>query len=115
MNAPVPHAVLNASQALAQVGKAWDEDIVHRLQDYIRIPAKSPMFDADWASHGYIETVVRDTATWIEAQKVPGLSVEIVRLEGRTPVLFFELAATRPDAAQTVLMYGHLDKQPEFT
>jgi acetylornithine deacetylase/succinyl-diaminopimelate desuccinylase-like protein len=115
MNAPLSHAVLNAPQALEQVGRAWDSDIVHRLEDYIRIPAKSPMFDADWASHGYIETVVRDTAAWIEAQKVSGLKLEVVRLAGRTPVLFFEVAATKPNSTQTVLMYGHLDKQPEFS
>jgi acetylornithine deacetylase/succinyl-diaminopimelate desuccinylase-like protein len=65
--------------------------------------------------HGYIEQVVRNAAAWVEAQQVEGLSLEIVRLPGRTPVLFFEVAATRPASNQTVLMYGHLDKQPEFT
>ena len=115
MNARVPSAALNAPQALEQVSQAWDRDIVHRLEDYIRIPAKSPMFDADWASGGYLETVVRNTAQWIEAQKVPGLTLEVVRLEGRTPVLFFEVAASGSSSTQTVLMYGHLDKQPEFS
>ncbi|MDR7307358.1 M20/M25/M40 family metallo-hydrolase [Rhodoferax saidenbachensis] len=115
MNARVPSAALNAPQALEHVSQAWDRDIVHRLEDYIRIPAKSPMFDADWASGGHIETVVRTTAQWIEAQKVPGLTLEVVRLEGRTPVLFFEVAASASTSTQTVLMYGHLDKQPEFS
>ena len=115
MNARVPPAALNAPHALEQVSQAWDRDIVHRLEDYIRIPAKSPMFDADWASGGYLDTVVRNTAHWIEAQKVPGLRLEVVRLEGRTPVLFFEVAASGSTSTQTVLMYGHLDKQPEFS
>jgi len=115
MNARVPSAALNAPQALEQVSQAWDRDIVHRLEDYIRIPAKSPMFDADWASGGHLETVVRNTAQWIEAQKVPGLTLEVVRLEGCTPVLFFEVAASGSTSNQTVLMYGHLDKQPEFS
>jgi acetylornithine deacetylase/succinyl-diaminopimelate desuccinylase-like protein len=115
MNARVPEIALNTSQTLEQVGQAWDSDIVQRLQDYIAVPAKSPMFDADWQAHGYLERVVRDTAQWIEAQKVPGLQLEIIRLEGRTPVLFFEVAATKVASTQTVLMYGHLDKQPEFT
>ncbi|MDZ7921378.1 M20/M25/M40 family metallo-hydrolase [Rhodoferax sp.] len=115
MNARVPPAALNAPQALEQVSQAWDRDIVHRLEDYIRIPAKSPMFDADWASGGYLDTVVRNTAQWIEAQGVPGLTLEVVRLEGRTPVLFFEVAASGSSSTQTVLMYGHLDKQPEFS
>ena len=126
MNARVPESALNAAQALGQVSRAWDDDIVQRLEDYIRIPAKSPAFDADWAQNGYIDTVVRNAASWVEAQQVEGLTLEIIRLEGRTPVLFFEVPASmgstgaevapaRAASNQTVLMYGHLDKQPEFT
>jgi acetylornithine deacetylase/succinyl-diaminopimelate desuccinylase-like protein len=119
MNAPLHREIaagtLDASSALARITEQWDRDIVPRLAEYIAIPAKSPGFDPEWVQHGYIETVVRNAATWVEAQKVQGLSLEIVRLPGRTPVLFFEIAATRPASDQTVLMYGHLDKQPEFT
>ena len=119
MNAPlhkeIPIDVLNAAQALSQVSAQWDGDIVQQISDYIAIPAKSPGFDADWKAHGYIDTVMRNAATWVEAQKVEGLTLEVIRLEGRTPVLFFEIPATRADSTQTVLMYGHLDKQPEFT
>lgn len=119
MNAPlhreVPAAVLDSAAVLSQVSSQWDRDIVRQLTDYIAIPAKSPGFDAEWAAHGLLETVVRNAASWVEAQKVPGLTLEIVRLPGRTPVLFFEIPATRAGSTQTVLMYGHLDKQPEFT
>ncbi len=119
MNAPlhreIPASILNAAQALSQVTAQWDGDIVKQITDYIAIPAKSPMFDSDWAQHGFIDTVMRNAAAWVEAQKVEGLTLEIVRLEGRTPVLFFEIPATRADSTQTVLMYGHLDKQPEFS
>ena len=119
MTARLPDSVLNTTQALTHVSQAWDGDIVQRLSDYIAIPAKSPLFDADWLAHGYLETVVRNTAQWIEAQKLEGLVLEVVRLPGRTPVIFFEVAATRIAQAgaseQTVLMYGHLDKQPEFS
>ena len=119
MNAPlhkeIPADVLNAAQALSQVTAQWDGDIVKQLSDYITIPAKSPGFDADWRAHGYIDTVMRNAAAWVEAQKVEGLTLEVIRLDGRTPVLFFEIPATRVDSTQTVLMYGHLDKQPEFT
>ncbi len=107
--------MLDPAAALARVSEQWDRDIVGQLTEYIRIPAKSPGFDPDWVQHGYIETVVRNAAAWVEAQKVEGLTLEIVRLPGRTPVLFFEIAATRPASSQTVLMYGHLDKQPEFS
>ena len=122
MSARLPDAavapLLNTDQALAQVSQAWDSDIVQRLKDYVEIPAKSPSFDAHWAEAGLLETVVRNTAQWIEAQRVAGLTLEVVRLPGRTPVLFFEVASTRSGAQPsdpTILMYGHLDKQPEFS
>ena len=122
MNARTPDSVLNAAQALGEVSQAWDDDIVSQLTDYISIPAKSPMFDVDWEKNGFIDTVIKNAATWVQSQKVEGLTLEIIRLEGRTPVLFFEVPAfngASPDAvapsSQTVLMYGHLDKQPEFS
>ena len=117
MNARIPTPVLDNTLALQQVSAQWDRDIVRQVTDYIAIPAKSPGFEADWQAKGLLDTVVRNAADWIAAQKVPGLQFEIVRLPGRTPVLFFEVAATQSVAAgsQTVLMYGHLDKQPEFT
>ena len=119
MNAPlhreIPASILNAAQAISQVSAQWDGDLVHQISNYIAIPAKSPAFDSDWAQHGFIDTVMRNAASWVEAQKVDGLTLEVVRLEGRTPVLFFEIPATRADSTQTVLMYGHLDKQPEFS
>ena len=119
MTARLPSSVLNASTALDQVSAQWDGDIVRQISEYIAIPAKSPGFDGDWAQHGFIDRVVRNAASWIEAQKVEGLTLEIVRLPGRTPVLFFEVPATRAavpgQTPQTVLMYGHLDKQPEFS
>ncbi len=118
MSAPLhrelPAGLLDSALALSDVTRQWDGDIVRQITDYIGIPAKSPGFDADWLQHGYIDMAVRNAAAWVEAQKVPGLMLEIVRLEGRTPVLFFEVPATRANSTQTVLMYGHLDKQPEF-
>src|SRR3954469_12230385 len=117
MNKPrdLPQTLLDSARALDQVTRQWDDDIVRQVTDYITIPAKSPGFDPQWQQHGYIDTVLRNAATWVEAQKVEGLKLEIVRLEGRTPVLFFEVPATKTGTSETILMYGHLDKQPEFT
>jgi acetylornithine deacetylase/succinyl-diaminopimelate desuccinylase-like protein len=118
MNAPlhreIPSTILDSAAVLERVTQQWDGDIVRQLTDYIAVPAKSPGFDPDWARHGYLETVLRNAAAWVEGQQVAGLQLEIVRLPGRTPVLFFEIPATRAGSTQTVLMYGHLDKQPEF-
>ncbi len=84
--------------------------------DYVRIPAKSPHFDAEWAKNGHIEAAIRQAEKWVAAQGVKGLALEIVRIEGRTPVLFFDIPATGGlSGSRTVLFYGHLDKQPEMT
>ena len=113
MNAPLHPAQIAALAAHAD--QAWDTRIVPALADYIAVPAKSPMFDADWAQRGLLDRVVRDAATWVESRKVAGLTLEVVRVEGRTPLIFFEIPATRAGSTDTVLLYGHLDKQPEFT
>ena len=94
--------------------RAWDERIVPALKRYIEVPAKSPMFDKEWREHGYIDHVVREAAAWVESRKVAGLKLELIRLEGRTPVILFEVPATKAGSTGTVVMYGHLDKQPEF-
>ncbi|MGV8959640.1 MAG: M20 family metallopeptidase [Stenotrophomonas sp.] len=94
----------------------WDNDIVPQLVEYIRIPNKSPMFDADWVANGYMDQAVSLMESWARAQKIPGLQVEVVRLEGRTPLILLEIPATGPETGDdTVLLYGHLDKQPEMT
>ena len=115
MNAPIrtPEAAALA-RISAYANDAWDQRIVPALTDYIAVPAKSPMFDKDWAEHGLLDRVVRDAAAWVESRKVSGLTLEVVRMEGRTPVIFFDIPATKPGAGDTVLLYGHLDKQPEF-
>ena len=77
MNARVPPSIFNAGQALDQVTQAWDQDIVPRLTEYIQIPAKSPSFDKDWSANGHLDAVLRNAATWVEAQKVEGLKLEV--------------------------------------
>ena len=98
------------------VSDKWDKDIVPQLVEYIRIPNKSPMFDADWVAHGYMDAAVSLMEAWAKAQPIPGLVVEVVRLEGRTPLIYLEVPASGPETGEDcVLLYGHLDKQPEMT
>jgi acetylornithine deacetylase/succinyl-diaminopimelate desuccinylase-like protein len=112
MNAPLRPAESAALAAYAD--EAWDQRIVPALTDYIAVPAKSPMFDANWAQHGLLDRVVHDAATWVLGRQVAGLTLEVIRVEGRTPLIFFDIPATKAGAGDTVLLYGHLDKQPEF-
>ncbi len=97
---------------MSQIAKFWDDAIVPALVDYIRIPAKSPHFDKDWARHGHIDAAVKLAADWCRQHAVAGMRVEVVTLEGRTPVLFLEIDG---QAQGNILVYGHLDKQPEMT
>ena len=95
------------------VDECWDA-IVPVLEDYIRIPNKSPVFDPEWESHGHMERAVELISGWLEAQGVDGLRLFVHRLPRLTPVIVCEVPATDPDAAGSVLLYGHLDKQPEM-
>jgi acetylornithine deacetylase/succinyl-diaminopimelate desuccinylase-like protein len=94
------------------VGNTWDQSIVDRLTAYVRIPNKSPDFDPQWESHGHMEKAVQLMAEWCRRQPLPGMRVEVRRLPGRTPLLLIDVPGELPGC---VMLYGHLDKQPEFT
>jgi acetylornithine deacetylase/succinyl-diaminopimelate desuccinylase-like protein len=106
---------LAAAPALALADRLWEDEILPALQAYIRIPNKSQAFDAAWREHGHMERAVGLVEAWCRTQPVPGLSVEVHRLEGRAPVILMEVPATSKEATDTVLLYGHLDKQPEMS
>jgi acetylornithine deacetylase/succinyl-diaminopimelate desuccinylase-like protein len=92
--------------------ETWDRAILPALTEYVRIPAKSPLFDAEWAAHGHLDRAVALVAEWCQARKVEGLRLEVVRLPGRSPLIFMEVPGA---SSETVLLYGHCDKQPEMT
>ena len=96
------------------ISEFWQDAIVPALIEYIRIPAKSPHFDRDWQRHGHIDEAAKLAARWCEEHALPGMKLEIVRLEGRTPCLFIDVPGAQ-SSKDTVLLYGHLDKQPEMT
>jgi len=94
------------------VGGMWDDSIIPEIAEYIRIPNKSPHFDPKWEEHGYMEQAVQMLEAWCKTQPIKGMTVEIVRIEGRTPVLFIDIPG---QSDEVVLLYGHYDKQPEFS
>ncbi len=113
---PTPSAALDSAAIDRFVSRTWDEDIVPQLVEYIRIPNKSPMFDADWVANGHMERAVALMEAWARARPIDGLVVEVIRLEGRTPLIYLEVPASGPETGEDcVLLYGHLDKQPEMT
>jgi acetylornithine deacetylase/succinyl-diaminopimelate desuccinylase-like protein len=96
----------------ARIARTWDDSILDRLIAYVRIPNKSPLFDPQWERNGHMEAAVQLLADWCRAQKIPAARIEVCRLPGRTPLLLVEVPGEIPGC---VLLYGHFDKQPEFT
>jgi acetylornithine deacetylase/succinyl-diaminopimelate desuccinylase-like protein len=103
--------VIDAIRLQRFVDSTWDSSILTELCHYVRIPNKSPLFDPDWEKNGHMERAVQLLAGWCRRQPIAGMKVEIARLPGRTPLIFVDV----PGTEDTVLLYGHLDKQPEFT
>jgi acetylornithine deacetylase/succinyl-diaminopimelate desuccinylase-like protein len=103
---------MDVERLQSSIVRTWDESILERLVAYVRIPNKSPMFDPQWEKNGYMEAAVKLMADWCRAQPLPGARVEVRRLPGRTPLLLVDVPGELPGC---VLLYGHLDKQPEFT
>ncbi len=102
---------MNSDHTWRHVERVWDEEILPPLTEYVTIPARSPHFDAEWQSNGHLDRSAELIADWCRRRPVEGLQVEILRLEGRTPLIFAEVAG---EGEGTVLFYGHFDKQPEM-
>lgn len=102
---------MNSQFTQTFVNEIWDKSIVPTLMEYIYIPNKSPLFDREWKQHGHMDKAVKLIADWCHAQAIEDMKLEVVQLEGRTPVIFIEIPGSSDD---TVLLYGHLDKQPEM-
>src|SRR5687768_1841761 len=103
---------MDTKQLTAFVDGAWDDSIIPKLSEYIGIPNKSPGFDPAWQEHGHMERAVKLLEQWCRDQPIEGMKTEIMRLEGRTPLLFIDIPGASDDV---VLLYGHYDKQPEFS
>src|SRR5579864_8937046 len=109
--------MLDGARLGSFVDQCWGDAIVPTLIEYIKIPNKSPAFDPDWAAHGYMEEAVRLFEGWARERldRLPGATLEIIRLPGRTPLMLIEVPGSGPRANNdNVLLYGHLDKQPEM-
>lgn len=90
----------------------WEDSIVSELVEYIKIPCKSPMFDKDWQQNGYIDKAMQQIAAWAKQHAAKDMQMEVIQLPERTPLLFIEIPG---QIDETILLYGHMDKQPEMT
>ena len=103
--------MIDVQRAQPWIDDVWGDSITPTLVEYIRIPNKSPAFDPNWAANGYMDDAVELAMKWAKAHLPSDGHLEVVRLEDRTPVIFAEIPGTAPG---NVLLYGHLDKQPEM-
>lgn len=93
--------------------RQWSDEVLPSLSGLVEIPALSQAFDSDWAQTGHLAAAVAHVKAWLAAREIPGATIDVVELDGRSPVLLLDVPAT-PGAEDkgTVLLYGHLDKQP---
>ena len=104
---------------VAHVEREWVETLLPSLFDYVAIPCVSKAYDPEWEAHGHLAAAIDHVGAWCRSRRVAGMTVEVERLPGLTPVIVIDVPAfgdLPPErAAETVLMYGHVDKQPEMT
>ncbi|MBL8859332.1 MAG: M20 family metallopeptidase [Planctomycetes bacterium] len=111
---------MNTQTSKSFVDETWSKSIIPAITEYIRIPNKSPAFDPQWKKNGHMDRAVALIEKWCKSRAIEGMTLEVVRLknekgEERTPVIFMEIPGTAGTGGDTVLLYGHLDKQPEFS
>ncbi|MGA7616717.1 MAG: M20 family metallopeptidase [Thermoanaerobaculia bacterium] len=100
---------LNSEQTSQFVDRFWEEQILPTLSSYIEIPNQSILFDPEWKKNGHMDRAVALVREWVEKQNISGLRLEVIEDTGRTPVILIEVDGANDD---TILLYGHLDKQP---
>lgn len=103
---------MQIQQTESFISNMWDHSILPSLIDYIRIPNKSPLFDPEWQANGHMDKAVKLITEWCQQNAIENMTIEVMRHEGRTPVIFIEIPGNSND---TIMLYGHLDKQPEMT
>ncbi len=103
---------MNLEKIKTFVNQTWDENIIPTLMEYIKIPNKSPQFDPDWRAHGYMNQAVTLLSNWCKTHAIKNMTLDVIQLEDRTPVIFIDIPG---QCDETILLYGHLDKQPEMS
>ena len=102
---------MNNPKLIKKINETWDNEIIPALIDYIKIPNKSPNFDPDWEKNGYMYEALDLAVTWANKHRPDNSKIITHRNPGKTPLILLEIPGTLDG---NILMYGHLDKQPEM-
>ncbi len=89
----------------------FEQDALPTLFQYATMAALSPAYDANWVSNGHLHAATQLFAEWARERDLREFTVQVHEIEGRTPVITVIVEATAPTTG-TVVLYGHLDKQP---
>ena len=93
------------------INSFWDLNIIPTLTEYIKIPNKSPSFDSEWKKNGHMDKVLKLATKWTKKHLPSGALLTVKETKGRTPLMLIDIPGEKKG---NVLMYGHLDKQPEM-
>ncbi|MCU1395867.1 MAG: peptidase family protein [Ilumatobacteraceae bacterium] len=97
------------------IERIWTHHIEPALHEYITIPNVSEAYDADWRAHGHMQRAVDLVSRWCAARPIAGLALSVNDLPDRTPLIVIDIPAFNGGSDDDpVLLYGHLDKQPEM-
>lgn len=102
---------LALKKALTAISTQWDDEIIPQLEHFIRIPNKSPAFDPDWKANGHMNNAMTLIVNWCQSQPINHMRLELIEDQDHTPLLFIEIDG---NIDETILLYGHMDKQPEM-
>ena len=102
---------MNSEKLQHSLNQFWDNEITPSLIEYIKVPNKSPAFDPDWEKAGHMDTVLKQAVSWTDKHRPKESTLHVKKLPGRTPLILLEIPGEREG---NILMYGHLDKQPEM-
>ena len=102
---------MNKEKLQSSVNLFWDNQITPTLKEYIKIPNKSPSFDPEWKKNGHMDRVLKLATEWAKNHLPSGAKLIVKETEGKTPLILIDVPGERDG---NILMYGHLDKQPEM-
>ena len=100
---------MDIKRAREYIEDAWEGSILGVLHEYIKIPNQSPDFDPEWKANGHMDRAADLLEGWAKEHAVEGMTLERFAIDDRTPLIFMEIPG---DTDDTVLLYGHFDKQP---
>lgn len=111
------NASFDSTKISSFVNNIVDKSIIPAISTYIEIPNASPAFDKDWKTNGLLKKAADHLANWAKetGRDIKGMELELIEVPDKTPLIFITIPASNPENQQTVLLYGHMDKQPPLT